>query len=230
VTIAARLRHVHARRQALRRDLDVARQFATWEETCVPSYCHPNLAAAYMSWWRLFVAVDLAERHVRWDAVLDFGAAVGELVHLLPQNVSHYDFIEQNEFAARYLLRQAPQTRRHTLTSAPAGGYSCVFALDALEHNREYPALLQALAQKLQPGGVMVISGPTESGLYRLGRRIAGFGGHYHQTDIYEIEAAARRLMACLEIRSLPPVASLFRLSAWRVRPEESGPTDVRAN
>jgi hypothetical protein len=227
VTISARLRHVHARRKALRRDLDIAGQFGTWEETCVPSYCHRNLAAAYVSWWRLFAAVDLARRHARWDAVLDFGAAVGELIPLLPRNVGRYDFIEHNETAAAYLMRRAPDARRRTLASAPAGAYSCVFALDVLEHDRDYPALLRTLAQTLDPGGVMVISGPTENGFYRLGRRIAGFGGHYHQTTIYEIEAAAGRVMKCLDTRSLPPVAALFRLSAWRTAAGESGATGM---
>jgi hypothetical protein len=64
----------------------------------------------------------------------------------------------------------------------------------------------------------MVISGPTENGFYRFGRRLAGFPTHYHQTNIYEIETAARRVMECLEIRSLPPVAVLFRISLWRSR------------
>lgn len=221
MTISQRLRHVHSRREALRRDLDVAGAFGTWEETCVPSYCHPNRAAALVSWWRLFAAVDLARRHAGLNAVLDFGASVGELRRILPPETRRYDFIEQNEAAADYLLRHLPDARRQTLASAPAAAYSCVFALDALEHNRDYPALLQALAAKLAPRGVLLISGPTENWLYRLGRRMAGFDAHYHETNIHAIEAAAARHMECLEIRRLPPVATLFRASAWRIR---SGP------
>lgn len=216
MTILAKLRHIHARRKHLARDLSLASQFEAWEETCVPSYCHRNLAAAYLSWWRLYSAVALAERYAEWDALLDFGAAIGELRQLLPRNIGRYDFIEQNDMAARYLLRQAPDAHRQTLTSAPAAGYSCVFALDALEHNRDYEVLLVELAQKLRPGGVLVISGPTESWLYKLGRRIAGFDADYHQTNIYEIEVAAQRLTECVGRRNLPPIVPLFRLSVWR--------------
>jgi 2-polyprenyl-3-methyl-5-hydroxy-6-metoxy-1,4-benzoquinol methylase len=212
----AKLRHIHARRRQLLRDLDPVSRFETWEETCVPSYCHRNLAAAYMSWWRLYAAVGLARRHARWEAVLDFGAAAGELRRILPAGVGRYDFIEHNDTAARYLLRQIPDAHRHTLASAPAGGYSCVFALDALEHNRDYASLLAELGEKLRPGGVLVLSGPTENALYRLGRRIAGFDAHYHQTNIYHIESAASRRLERLGCRNLPPVVPLFRLSAWR--------------
>ena len=210
------LRHIHARRECLQRELEVRSEFAIWEETCIPSYCHPNLAAAYLSWWRLYAAVALARRHARFDAVLDFGAAVGELRRLLPASTGRYDFIEQNDQAASYLTRQFTAAGRETLDSAPAGGYSCIFALDALEHNSDFAALLARLAGKLAPDGVFILSGPTENRLYRLGRRIAGFDAHYHETNIYAIEAAAHARMTPLEVRQLPPLLPLFRLSAWR--------------
>ncbi len=210
------LRHIHDRRDCLQRELPVQAEFAAWEETCIPSYCHPNLAAAYLSWWRLYAAVALARRHACFDAVLDFGAAVGELRRLLPVSTGRYDFIEQNDRAASYLSQQFAGAVRETLDSAPAGGYSCIFALDALEHNTDFAALLTRLAGKLAPGGVFIMSGPTENRLYRLGRRIAGFDAHYHETNIYAIEAAARARMTPVEVRQLPPLLPLFRLSAWR--------------
>lgn len=214
---ASALRHIHDRRDRLGRDLQFQREFEAWEETCIPSYCHPNLAAAYLSWWRLYTAVGLARRHASWEAVLDFGAAVGELRRLLPATIGRYDFIEQNDRAARYLTEQFSSARRETLDSAPAGGYSCIFALDALEHNTDFAQLLERLAAKLAPDGVFIMSGPTESHLYRLGRRIAGFDAHYHETNIYAIEAAARALLKPIEVCQLPPLLPLFRISAWRV-------------
>ena len=210
------LRHIHERRDRLQRELGVQAEFQAWEESCVPSYCHPNLAAAYLSWWRLYAAVALATRQARFDAVLDFGAAVGELRRLLPASLGRYDFIEQNDRAARYLNEQFAGARRETLDSAPAGGYSCIFALDALEHNTDFAPLLARLAGKLAPDGVFILSGPTENRLYHLGRRIAGFDAHYHETNIYAIEVAARACMTRIDLRQLPPLLPLFRLSAWR--------------
>ena len=71
----ARLRHMRERRKALAEQVNAFADFETWKETCVPSYCHPNLAAAYVSWRRLFAAIDLANAHTGWGPVLDFGAS-----------------------------------------------------------------------------------------------------------------------------------------------------------
>lgn len=213
--LADRLRHVRRRRAALRAAIDVDRAFETWEETCVPSYVHPNRAAAFVSWWRLFAAVDLAARHTTWGPVLDFGASVGELGHLLPERARPYWVVEQEEAAAQLLLRNHPDARRTTLDEAPDGHFAAVFALDSLEHNTDYAELLDRLHPKLARDGVLVLSGPTESALYRFGRRIAGFDAHYHETNIHAIEAESARRYRSLERRSLPPAAPLFRLSAW---------------
>jgi hypothetical protein len=78
-----------------------------------------------------------------------------------------------------------------------------------------FAELLEILVRKLAPGGVLILSGPTENGLYRLGRRIAGFDGHYHETTIYHIEAVAERLLRRVAVRSVLPLAPLFRITSW---------------
>ena len=93
----------------------------------------------------------------------------------------------------------------------------CGFALDALEHNPDFPQLLLRLAAKLSHGGILILSGPTENHLYRLGRRIAGFDAHYHATNIYAIETATQAILARAEVCNLPWIAPLFRLPPWRV-------------
>ncbi len=62
----------------------------------------------------------------------------------------------------------------------------------------------------------MILSGPTENALYRLGRKIAGFDGHYHTTTIHHIEQAAAQHMTLLERRRAPFGVPLFSISAWR--------------
>jgi len=222
VNLARQIGHIRGRRAALRRAIDVAGDFAAWEESCVPSYCHPNPLAAYVSWTRLFRAAALAEScRPGPGRVLDFGASVGELGRLVPAPPAAYEFVEQDEGPARYLAAELPEALRRTLDSAPDGAYDWVFAVDALEHNEDYPALLRRLAAKLAPGGILVLSGPTENALYRLGRRIAGFEGHYHVTTIYDIEAAAARHLRRRARATILPLLPLFRLSVWS-RPDEA--------
>lgn len=210
----ARLQHIRRRRADLRSSLDFERMFEAWEESCVPSYCHRNLAAAYVSWLRLFQAVELANKYVREPrCVLDFGASVGELGHLVAPG-ARYEFIEQDGPSAAFLQSRLPAAAPTSLESA-AAGFDQIFAIDSLEHNDNYAELLGRLSQLLAPGGVLVLSGPTENWLYRLGRRIAGYSGHYHKTTIRHIERAAEPLLRRRELRVITPVAPLFRISAW---------------
>jgi 2-polyprenyl-3-methyl-5-hydroxy-6-metoxy-1,4-benzoquinol methylase len=207
--------HIQARRSALRQAIDIDAHFQQWEESCVPSYCHRNPLAAYVSWWRLFAAARLARKHCP-DArrALDFGASVGELGRLLGPRVA-YEYVEAHEDAAAFLQAQLPQARRRSLEALVPGAYDWIFAIDALEHNEDYAGLLDRLATALSPRGVLVLSGPTENRLYRFGRRIAGFDGHYHTTTIFHIEAAAAQRLRRRDLVTIVPGLRLFRLTAW---------------
>lgn len=213
-----KLAHVRRRRRALRSRIDVAAAFSTWEETCVPSYLHRNRLAAGVAWARLFAAVELAERHAPDGPVLDFGAAVGELVPLLPGRSSPYAFVEAEDHAAALLLEQHPFAVRRSLDELADGAYAAVFALDALEHNTDFASLLERLSRALRPDGVFVLSGPTENRLYALGRRIAGFDAHYHESDVHAIERAAATWLRCVDVKTVPFGVPLFRVSVWRPR------------
>lgn len=210
------INHIRNRRADLRRDINVVETFEVWEESCVPSYCHSNLLAAYISWIRLFKATKLARSIVPSPArILDFGSSVGELGHLVSKQGANYEFVENDEHSVEYLQNRLPLARRVALESATDGAYDLIFAIDSLEHNDNYAELLEILVTKLSPGGCLILSGPTENALYRLGRRIAGFDGHYHETTIYAIETVAHRLLIRHAVCSVLPFAPLFRISAW---------------
>jgi 2-polyprenyl-3-methyl-5-hydroxy-6-metoxy-1,4-benzoquinol methylase len=207
------------RRAALRRRFDVAHEFEALEESCVPSYIHANPAAAAVAWMRLAAAARLYRRHAPGGPVLDFGAATGEIRHVIESSGPiDYHFVEANELLASALRADIPSAVRET-ADAPES-YGTIFALDSLEHNSDYAALLEGLANGLKPSGVLILSGPTESWSYRLGRRVAGFSGHYHKTTIFDIERAAAGLFGPpLATAVLPfPGLGLFRITVWRKR------------
>ena len=54
------LAHVAQRRKVLGEAIKYRSNFELWEESCVPSYCHPNWLAAFISWQRLYTAAKLA--------------------------------------------------------------------------------------------------------------------------------------------------------------------------
>ena len=94
-------------------------------------------------------------------------------------------------------------------------------ALDVLEHVEDLTGILRQFEKLLRPTGVVVISGPTESALYRLGRRIAGqrFTGDYHVSNIGKVEAECRRHGSVQPIATLYPVLPLFKVFALRFEP-----------
>jgi 2-polyprenyl-3-methyl-5-hydroxy-6-metoxy-1,4-benzoquinol methylase len=208
---------VKRRREALGRRFDVARAFAQLEESCVPSYVHPNWAAALVAWSRLFAAAELHRRFAPAGPVLDFGAATGELRQVLGP-VAPYSYIETDEALADALRAEFPDAARHDLDALPPARFAAVFALDSLEHNRDIGAILDKLVASLAPSGVLILSGPTENALYRLGRRISGFNGEYHHATVYDIERLAAERLTLLHRRRTPLGAPLFSLSAWRGR------------
>jgi hypothetical protein len=203
------------RRRILRRHFDIGDMSERLEESCVPSYCHKNWAAAWAAWLRLMVASRLWKRHAPNGAVLDFGAATGELFHFLGP-VSAYHFIDEDDLLAESLATFVPGAEREVLDRLAPDRFGAIFALDSLEHNEDVPGLLDRLLPALKEGGVLILSGPTENLLYRLGRSVAGFSAHYHKTTIHEIEqwVGARRFL-CLERRRVPLGVPLFNVSAW---------------
>lgn len=211
---------VRERRRVLRQHFDVTKQFEELEETCVPSYVHANPLASGIAWWRLVVAAKLSQKWGKQGPILDFGAATGEVWHLLGRP-NGYEFVEEDETMVEYLQKTNAGARRRTLEALPIGYYEQIFALDSLEHNDDVGELLARLSTCLTDSGTLILSGPTETWLYRLGRRLAGFSGHYHLTTIYDIERLAEKHFERLAETSLPvpAVAPLFRLTAWSRKP-----------
>ncbi len=209
-------RAIAARRAALQSHFDVVKQFGEIEESCVPSYVHGNRFAAWVAWQRNKAAAKLYERRAPPGPILDFGAATGEVGHLLEKRGS-YSIIEQDDLLTTACAKWQ-DVQRLTLESAKQANFAAIFALDSLEHNEDIPTLVSRLLPLLRPDGVFILSGPTESGFYRLGRKLAGFSGHYHHSNIFDIEAIFAKNCALLETRSVPPFPILFRVTAWRLK------------
>jgi hypothetical protein len=113
-------------------------------------------------------------------------------------------------------LARSGEVQRTTLEQAESGTYAALFALDSLEHNENIPRLVTRLVPLLRSDGVFILSGPTESAFYRLGRRLAGFSGHYHHSNVYDIEKIVAKHCTMLRAQHVPVFPTLFRVTAWR--------------
>jgi 2-polyprenyl-3-methyl-5-hydroxy-6-metoxy-1,4-benzoquinol methylase len=168
---------------------------------------------AAAAWMRLMMAIRLWRKHSRSGAVLDFGAGTGEIFHFLEAK-QPYHFVEAADRLSDALRIFVPHAQRELLDNLPKRLFTCIFALDSLEHNEDVPSIVERLTRGMTPDGILIVSGPTENTLYRLGRKIARFRDHhFHKTTIYDIEVAlAQRLTVRASVVSCFRLAPLVRM------------------
>jgi len=209
------LKHIFTRRSILKKTLNQLQQATNLDESCLLSYCHPNLLASFFAWKRLFDA-KLILKKFRNDyySVLDFGSGSGELGVLLGNNIQ-YDFVEENDALSEFNLSINKGSRRIFIDNLPQMEYDVIFCLDSLEHNEDFQFIIKRLFSSLKHDGVLILSGPTENFLYKIGRKIAGFDGSYHTTNIHSIENFFESVSSCLLRFNSPYALPFFSISIW---------------
>jgi hypothetical protein len=170
-------------------------------EMAVPSYCHRNPLIRWLFWRRLDQAWRLSG--VRpGEAVFDFGIGSGVLLPTfkpLARRVAGSDLhLAPARAMAAHLDMRVELVESAGLADwadRNVGRFDCIFALDVLEHVEadELSELIGLFGQLLRPRGRMIVSGPTETFAYRVGRKLAGFRNDYHHRTIYDIDAELGR-------------------------------------
>jgi 2-polyprenyl-3-methyl-5-hydroxy-6-metoxy-1,4-benzoquinol methylase len=206
---------IRNRREMLARQLATATTFEELEESCVPSYLHKNRLAAWVAWGRLKAAADLFRQYCNGGRILDFGSSTGELFFLLDEHID-YHFVESNEKLCHFLKHNIPNAHQRSIENLEEQEFDAIFCLDSLEHNRDIAGIVRKLFSALKSSGCLIVSGPTENLMYRLGRKIAGFSGHYHETNVYEIERIISTDGSCERRVRFPYGIPIFSITVWR--------------
>jgi 2-polyprenyl-3-methyl-5-hydroxy-6-metoxy-1,4-benzoquinol methylase len=182
-------------------------------EMAVPSYCHGNPLIRWLFWRRLDQAWRLADIRAG-DCVFDFGIGSGVLLPTLKplvQRVAGCDlFLAPARSMADRLgmpVELVPRAELSEWAKTNVGRFDCLFALDVLEHveDKELRDLSAVFRTLLKPNGRFVVSGPTETIAYKIGRRIAGFRNDYHHRTIFDIDAELRRAWRQCAKKVAPP-------------------------
>jgi hypothetical protein len=207
------------RQRFLAQNFDVTSEFETLEESCIPSYLHKNIFASWVSWNRLTNAAKLLKESMpstnKIIDILDFGAGCGELIHMIPPLKSNYHFTETNEKLSEFILKTYQEAVKVDMNDQLVE-YDAIFALDSIEHNVNYKKIVTDLSKRVKLGGILILCGPTENFWYKFGRLMAGFTGHYHDTNIYEIEKAFAANLTMVKKMKIPlNNIPLFSLSVW---------------
>ncbi len=171
------------------------------DEMAIPSYLHPNPVMRWMAWRR----VELLARHLgricrrhgsissSSPIILDFGCGTGVMLGEASCHALRVYGVDLFVDAAKILVN-AWTLDNVTLVAAddvprtiPASSLDIIIAGEVLEHLDDLRQTLSFFRSRLQPQGRLLVSVPTEGTLYRVGRRMAGFHGHYHVANAASI-------------------------------------------
>jgi SAM-dependent methyltransferase len=202
------------------------------DEMAGPSYLHANPLVRWVFWKRLDVVTDyLTASAGAFDAGLDFGCGLGVMLPTL-STVSRKVYATDLVLAPARRLADALHLSNVVFVDSPGLGQRIasasldfVVSTDVLEHVDDLPAVVDRFRALLKPGGRLIVSGPTENGIYKIGRLLAGFGGKgaYHHTDIHRIHAHITRaaigfVVEARRVLPLPHVVEAFYIYSYRKR------------
>lgn len=192
------------------------------DEQAVPSYLRGWWLSRRVFWGKLGPIV-AAAAPARGERLLDFGCGTGILLPTWAGRGAHTWATDLHLEMARSLSRRfalegvtflAPDAWESAI---PDASLDVIVAANVLEHVEDRPALYATFRRKLAPRGRLVVSGPTENALYRLGRKLIGFSGDYHVTTIADLlaEIPAAGFVPRFERRyPLPGPACLYRIAS----------------
>ncbi len=166
--------------------------------------------------------MDYIQRNAPYERVLDFGCGSGVMLPFLSENSQRVVAMDVDlvplERVRKYIpLAANVEVHDAAKTAVPdlrAGPFDFILALDVLEHVKDLPRTLSELLRLLKTGGQLIVSGPTENGLYRIGRKLAGpeYSGDYHERGISEIRSALARQSRVDRIATLYWPIPLFEI------------------
>ena len=190
-----------------------------YDEAALPSYTHRNKLMAWLFWKRVDTAFSLAG-NLQSKTVFDFGCGGGVTFKYLSQHHCRLTGCDDSYFdlaadmCEKLGVKAAVSRDLFTISNTT---FDLIFALDALEHVENLDAITDKLMGLSHHGTKIILSGPTENLFYKAGRLLAGFSGHYHHRNIYDIERRFREKgLRNIKTRNLYPPIPLFRVSSWR--------------
>ena len=185
------------------------------DEMAIPSYLHRNPAMRWMAWRRVEV---VAHRLQRWraalgrsaDRVVDFGCGSGVLLAECRAAATDVVGIDLVLEPARMLIDTWGLRNVSLMTPGEAddrvapASVDAIIAAEVLEHVDDPEETLTIFERWLRPKGLLLVSLPTENQVYRFGRRLAGFKGHYHHHNAKSIDRIIRNRMRRRHFETIP--------------------------
>jgi 2-polyprenyl-3-methyl-5-hydroxy-6-metoxy-1,4-benzoquinol methylase len=182
----------------LLREMSAALSADDAAEMAIPSYLHRRRAMRTMAWWRVSVLakrLEIAAGRRRDLTIVDFGCGSGVLfeeasiyakrIHGVDIVLGAAKILVDRWGLAKVVLAKPDEAAR----DIEPGSVDIILAGEVLEHVEPLGPTLDLFKRWLHPDrGMLLVTLPTESPLYRMGRKLAGFSGHYHHSNASSID------------------------------------------
>jgi 2-polyprenyl-3-methyl-5-hydroxy-6-metoxy-1,4-benzoquinol methylase len=189
------------------------------DEQAGPAYLEGMALSRWAFWRRL--AVVASRLPASGATCLDFGCGLGIMLPMLRRRFATVRGVDLTPEAGRRFLKHwdADYGESHgdvvispdlKSTGLADGSVDLILALDVLEHVDQLEETLEPMRRLLRPDGKLVVCGPTENWIYKLGRRIVGFSGEYHHRGIADIERAMQSGFAVRTVKRMFYPFTLF--------------------
>ena len=127
--------------------------------------------------------LDLVRRNLVGDDILDFGAGAGTFA--LPFSTTNAVVIcVEPDPDLRNALSAAGLTVYSGLQAIPSSSVDCAYSLNVLEHIEDDRAALDALYDRIRPGGKIIIYVPAFNLLFSDMDRLVGHHRRYRRKDL----------------------------------------------
>ncbi len=197
--------------------------FDNLDEQAGPAYFDGLWLSRRLFWHRLKLGLQLVPNS-GGNRCLDYGCGFGFALPLLSERYGSVVGVDHRPALSRAFIARwcdASNTQLPNIQIASSieestpeeNSVDLILALDVLEHIELLTRVLSQLHSMLAPGGLLIVSGPTENWMYRLGRKMVGFSGAYHCRDIYEILAVMERKFMLEPPQKLLPCLPLFLIT-----------------
>jgi 2-polyprenyl-3-methyl-5-hydroxy-6-metoxy-1,4-benzoquinol methylase len=182
---------------------------------------NPNPLISWFFWRRINAAIHLCGDEIRGKRVLDFGCGLGvTFLWLVNQQCKIVGCDIEYAQAAR---KTAGMLNGHISVVSDldkvVGPFDYILAMDVLEHVTNLEDIVARFRGLSASGARLIVSGPTETPLYKLGRFIARYESHSHKRNIDDIEQVlSSQGLELIKAERLFPIAPLFRVTMWKFK------------
>lgn len=166
------------------------------DEVSTPLYLHKNFLIRKIFINRLITAYKMSSFSQK--KILDFGCGSGIFLQAISHEIKEGIGVDLNIDIAKKIITSKNISLKQITDEKDILNFSnidIITSFDVLEHVKKLDSVIDIFKKILSPDGIIIISGPTENFLYRLGRKITRMGlvgnilgEEEHVTNIIEIK------------------------------------------